>query len=337
MIKQIYSAFPLEMEEGDIWNDELYVCSKTTHCALIVKHDLYCKNRRCSFGRIYENVEVNNIPINVYVNEQNLSFYMDGSTPAKGLSSIAWITIWLRNSTTRVNLYIQTDITQMNKLSIRKYPNTVLSIDGQGHLMPNILAESLDDLYINNCIFPGITGDRTIEYHGSRLAVNSCTFGESGSAVKPARLIFATSTVEIDGIVLNQEANNLFYILGDGFIRSITDNTTGNVFELALMGNIIVDDTFIFDKVKILYNANDKLRITQPVMISDAGKTYSINDLHYPMYISHLGGTINDLPSGITATSIRMIQVIPYRTSYVYCVFFLNDNTCAYAVHSVTP
>lgn len=333
MIKQIYSAFPLEMEEGDIWNDELYVSSNTTHCALIVKHDLYCKNRRCSFGRIYENVEVNNIPINVYVNEQNFGFYMDGSTPNKGLSSIAWITLWLRNSTTRINLYIQTDITQLNKLSIRKYPNTVLSIDGQNHLMPNILAESLDDMYINNCIFPGIAGESTIEYHGSRIAINNVTFGEAGSAITPERLIFTTSPFEVNGIVVNQSvltSNNdtgyLLYSLSDGYLRNVTFNTSGTKYRM-VAGLCAISTSFDYDRITV---ASENMK-SQPLYLSDYQKTYSLLDMRYTAIVAHSGGTITDLPAGITLSDIRFIEIFPYinnvNTTNTCAVFHMNDGT----------
>ena len=327
-IKQIYSAFPLEMEEGDIWNDELYVCSNTTHCALIVKHDLYCKNRRCSFGRIYENVEVNNIPINVYVNEQNFSFYMDGSTPAKGLSSIAWITIWLRNSTTRVNLYIQTDITQMNKLSIRKYPNTVLSIDGQGHLMPNLLLESMDDCYINSCIFPGIsgTGNYTIEYHGSRLVVNSCQFGTVNkvdpndestwikSSVKPERLIFCTCPFEINGIEVYQDADFFMYALGDGYLKNVNFYPYTNNFRYKFFaGNTSIDGNFNFWMIRASNNI-DQINSCM-LFTSSYNKTFSINDIGYSCMIAQVGGTIDDLPAGMVRTDLIAIRATRYRSS----------------------
>lgn len=327
-IKQIYSAFPLEMEEGDIWNDELYVCSNSTHCALIVKHDLYCKNRRCSFGRIYENVEVNNIPINVYVNEQNFSFYMDGSTPAKGLSSIAWITIWLRNSTTRVNLFIQTDITQLNKLSIRKYPNTVLSIEGQNHVMPNILAESMDDLYINDCIFPGITGEKTIEYHGSRLAVNSCTFGVVGSTVIPSILLESTSSYEINNFTVEQASDYLVVLYGSGYFRNVTINHAYNDYKIYTTGRIVTNGPFPFLKVRA-DNTWDHVYTTE-IEAQDNNATYSINDVRYPgKYVKLAGSTINDLPASVTGTIVYYEMYI-YRTNWRIFVFHMNDESVVY-------
>lgn len=336
-IKQIYSAFPLEMEEGDILDDVLYICSNSTHCALIVQHDLYCRNRECSFGRIYENVEVNNIPINVYVNEGNYSFYMDGATPAKGLSSIAWVTIWLRNSTTRINLYMESDITQLNKLSIRKYPNTVLSIDGQNHLMPNLLLESMDDCYINNCIFPGITGSSefTIEYHGSRLAVNSCSFGTINkvdpndpstwilSTVKPGRLIYSTSPYEIDGIEINQDATIMFYMLADGFLRSVTMNHSSTNYDM-LLNNCIADSSFPINSIR-----RNLYRVTTQIGFAPAnGSTLNYNRLKYPCRILTSGNsTITNLPAGETDTNIQMISVESWGVNNVIIKLYHNDHT----------
>lgn len=340
-LKQIYSAYPLEMEEGDIYNDTLYISSNTTHCALIIEHDLYARNRSCSFGRIYENVEVNNIPINVYVKETNTGFYMDGSTPNTGLSSIAWITIWLRNSTTRINLFIETDITQLTKLSIRKYPNTVLSIDGQNHVMPSILAESLDDLYINNCIFPGITGstEYTIEYHGSRLIVNNCDFGVINkvdpddpdtwlpSTVAPSRLIFTTSPFEIDGVNINQPATYLLYALSDGYMRSVVFFGGLTQKYRILASNLTTSGNLDYDKLKC---AGSSMR-TSPIYVSDYTKTYSVLDMRYQAIIAHSGGTITDLPAGINLSDIVFIVIIPYigneNVTNTCAEFHLSDGT----------
>lgn len=334
-VKQVIMRYPLEIEEGDFLDGEFYISSNTTHAALLLKADMYTRNRIHSFGEPLDNIDLNQNGIEIHVDESYKDFLVDGSNDHP-LSAITWLILWLRNSTDRMNIKIDTDITQVPTLSFRRCPNTIFDIDGQGNKLPNLLFDG-GTLYLNNAVLPGISGQASITFHGRRLVLNSITYGESGSAITPSRLVFATSSVEMDGVILNQASANLFYILGDGYIRNMTDNTTGNVFELALMGEFTIDDTFIFDKVKILYTGTYKVRCTSTLMISDAGKTYSINDLHYPMYISHLGGTINDLPASITATTIRMIQVIPYRTNYVYCVFFLNDNTCSYAVHSVTP
>lgn len=327
-LKQIYSSFPLEMEEGDIYNDTLYISSNTTHCALIVEHDLYARNRRCSFGRIYENVEVNNIPINVYVNEGNYSFYMDGSTPAKGLSSIAWVTIWLRNSTTRINLFIESDITQLTKLSIRKYPNTVLSIEGQNHLMPNILAESLDDMYINNCIFPGITSEKTIEYHGSRLAINDCTFGESGSTIVPDVLLESTSSYEIKNFTVNQESNYLAVLYGSGYFRGVTINHTYDNYKIYTTGRIATNGPFPFLKVRA-DNTWDHIYTTE-IEAHDNGATYSINDVRYPgKYVKLTGSTINDLPASVTGT-IVYYEMYVYRVNWRIFIFHMSDESVVY-------
>lgn len=336
-VKQVYMNYPLEIEEGDFYNGEFYLSSNTTHCALICKADMYTKNRSCSFGETYDNIDLNQNGIEIHVDESYNGFLVDGSNDHP-LSAITWLILWLRNSTDRMNIKIDSDITQVSTLSFRRCPNTIFDINGQNHKLPNLLFDG-GTLYLNNAVLPGISGEASITFHGRRLVLNSITYGESGSAITPSRLVFATSSVEMDGVVLNQASANLFYILGDGYIRNMTDNTTGHVFELVL-GSFFVDNSFIFDRVKILYNSTYQVRIPTPIQISDGGKTYSIKDLHYPLIITHLTGggtTINDLPGSIDPATIRVMQVIPFRTTYVMVIFYFTDGTVQNYIHTVTP
>ena len=342
-IKQIYSAFPLETQEGDIIQDKLVISANSAHYAVLALHDLYVKNRSCTWGRIYENTEVNNAPIDLYVEWDYKGFFMNGIDSGTPLSTMTWLVLYGRNSTNRINLNILDDQDQAGgvfgseaawTLSIRKFPNTTLAIYGNGYYLPNLLFESMDDLYLNDCQFRGMTGSTkwTIEYHGSRLVLNNCTFGErvddgqggyTYTTVKPNRLIYSTSPYEIDGITINQDAGTMFYMLGNGFLRSVSANHSSNTYEMLLQA-CIADASFPITHIR-----RNIYRATCQVSFAPAsGSTLDYNRIKYPCRILTSGNsTITNLPGTEVSNDVYMISAECYGVNNVLIRIYHADHS----------
>ena len=326
-IKQVYMAYPLEIEEGDFYNGRMYISSNTTHAAIICESDMYMKNRHCAFGEPLDTTDFNKQINEIHVNESYMDFLMDG-TSTHPLSAITLIILWLRNSTDRINLKIETDITQLNSLSFRRCPNTIFDIDGQNHIMPNLLFDE-GTLYLNNAVLPGIGSRDTIDFHGTRLVLNNVTFGESGSTITPRRLITGNSNYEIDGVTINQNSSVMFYMLGSGYIRSVKMNTTSTNYDL-LLNCCITDSSFPINSIR-----RNLYRVTTQVGFAPiSGSTINYNRIKYPCRILTSGNcTITNLPAGETDTDIQLIvaeswgvnnMIIKlYHTNHTYNEYFV--------------
>lgn len=309
-VKQVIMRYPLEIEEGDFLNGEFYISSNTTHAALLLKADMYTRNRIHSFGDPLDNIDLNQNGIEIHVDESYKDFLVDGSNDHP-LSAITWLMLWLRNSTDRMNIKIDTDITQVPTLSFRRCPNAIFDIDAQGNKLPNLLFDG-GTLYLNNAVLPGIASANSITFHGRRLVLNNITFGDSGSFIKPERLIFTTCSYEINGLVINQDATFLLYSVSDGYLRNVTFNEASYRYGL-YTGEIAVDSNFEFWMVRASSDSN--LQNTSTIKASSYNKTFSMNDIGYSCIIGQLGGTINDLPAGMVRTDLIAIRATRYRSS----------------------
>lgn len=359
-IKQIYSSFPVEMQEGDFDGEDFYICANSAHYAVIAKHDLYAKNRRCTWGRAYENTEVNNAPIEVYCKWSYKDFLMNGLDASTPLSTMAWLVFMNRNSTTRINFNILDDQDQAGgheagwTLSIRKFPNTVLSIIGNGYYLPNLLVESMDDLYITNAKFRGMhgTGKYTIEYHGSRLVLNDIQFGEDPDVtdpdnpvfvtVRPDRLIFTTAPFEIGtesySITIVQDAEWLLYSLNAGFIRRCNFRYPGVKYRVNASSMGVMYQSFNMQKIK---TGGDGIIQNNPIFWATFNQTVDMHELRYPCNVSLIGGTITNLPAGVTNTNCNYVEIRPIRTNesqpnntIIKC--YMNDGTIVQERYSFT-
>lgn len=330
-VKQVIMRYPLEIEEGDFLDGEFYISSNTTHAALLLKVDMYTRNRIHSFGEPLDNIDLNQNGIEIHVDESYNGFLVDGSNDHP-LSAITWLILWLRNSTDRMNIKIDSDITQVTTLSFRRCPNTIFDINGQNHKLPNLLFDG-GTLYLNNAVLPGIDHTNSITFHGKRLVLNNITFGESGSVITPERLIFTTSSFEINGMIVNQSvltSNNdtgyLMYALGDGYFRSVTFNTIGTKYRL-IAGLCAVSTSFAYDRITI---GTENMK-SQPIYLSDYQKTYSLLDMRYTAIVAHSGGTITDLPASVILSDIRFIEILPYinnvNSTNTCAVFHLSNGT----------
>ena len=309
-VKQVYMNYPLEIEEGDFYNGQFYLSSNTTHCALICKADMYTKNRSCSFGVAYDNIDLNQNGIEIHVDESYKDFLVDGSGDHP-LSAITWLILWLRNSTDRMNIKIDTDITQVQTLSFRRCPNTIFDIDGQGNKLPNLLFDN-GTLYLSNAILPGLATKNSIDFRGIRLVLNNITFGEVGSVIIPDRLISCNCAYEISGLTINQDATFLLYSLSGGYLRSVTFSDPTKVYQL-FTGECAIDSDFKFWQVKS--SASTNLQNNTVLKSNSYNKTFSINNLGYSVIIAQTGGTINDLPAGLVRTDISMIRATRFRAT----------------------
>lgn len=323
-IKQVYMAYPLEIEEGDFYNGRLYISSNTTHAAIICESDMYVKNRHCAFGEPLDTTDFNKNVNDIHVDESYMDFLMDGSSDHP-LSAITLIILWLRNSTDRIGLKIETDITQLNSLSFRRCPNTIFDIDGQNHKLPNLLFDG-GTLYLNNAVLPGINNEMTIQFFGKRLVVNKITFGESGSIIVPSRMIFCTCNFEIADITLNQMADYVYYMTGSGFIRTWHVNTlASDGYYSAISANLFTDQTYPVDRIQV------KNRYTMQqgyIYTYDQNKTWDFSAVKYPILIQHISsGTINNLPAGISQSDVQFIRFTRFGTSGMWVEIFKTDDT----------
>lgn len=309
-VKQVYMNYPLEIEEGDFYNGQFYLSSNTTHCALICKADMYTKNRSCSFGETYDNIDLNQNAIEIHVDETYSDFLVDGSNDHP-LSAITWLILWLRNSTDRMNIKIDSDITQTNTLSFRRCPNTIIDINGGGHLLPNLLFDS-GTLYLSNAILPGLVNENSIDFRGTRLVLNNITFGEVGSAIITNRLISCTCSYEISGVTVNQDATFLLYSLSSGYLRAVTFSDPTKIYQL-FTGECAIDSDFKFWQVKA--SASTNLQNNTVLKSNSYNKTFSMNDIGYSVIIAQTGGTINDLPAGLVRTDISTIRATRFRAT----------------------
>lgn len=325
-VKQVIMRYPLEIEEGDFLNGEFIISSNTTHAALLLKTDMYARNRIHSFGEPLDNIDLNQNGINIHVNESYKDFLVDGSNDHP-LSAITWLMLWLRNSTDRMNIKIDTDITQTSTLSFRRCPNTIFDIDGGNHFLPNLLFDG-GTLYLNNAVLPGVSSLKSIRFYGKRLVINNITFGVVGESVVPDSFIECTSSYEIKGITINQAADYMFVLYGSGYIRSFTVTNATGPYKMYVCGDLVTDGAFPFDLVKA-DNTWDHV-YTSPIECYDQGKTYSITDIKYPgKYTKLSNSVINDLPASVTGTIVYYEMYI-YRTNNREFIFHQSDNTVVY-------
>lgn len=324
-VKQVYMNYPLEIEEGDFYNGQFYLSSNTTHCALICKADMYTKNRSCSFGETFDNIDLNQNGIEIHVDESYKDFLVDGSNDHP-LSAITWLLLWLRNSTDRMNIKIDTDITQTPTLSFRRCPNTIFDIDAQGNKLPNLLFDG-GTLYLNNAVLPGITGTGrgfdTISFFGKRLVMNNVTFGEVNSNITPDRLIYCTCEVEIQGIAINQPASYMYYLTGGGMLRSVTINSTHPYY--FAIGNVFVDQTFPFTRLKL----QNRYTLENVVILTyDHNVTWDYDAVKYTVFINHVSsGTILNLPNDVDAAHLLAVRFLRIGTNLQFIEFFMDDDT----------
>ena len=325
-IKQVIMSYPLEMEEADFYNGRMYLSSNSTHAAIIVETDMYVKNRHCGFGETFDTTDFNKQINEIHVNEDYMDFLMDG-TSTHPLSAITLVILWLRNSTDRINLKIETDITQLNSLSFRRCPNTIFDIDGGNHNLPNLLMDG-GTLYLNNAILPGVEDATSLSFYGKRLVINNITFGIVGESVNPGIFIECTSSYEIKGITINQAATYMFVLYGSGYIRSFRVTNATGPYLMYVCGDLVTDGVFPFHLVKA-DNTWDHI-VTAPILTHDQNMTYSINDIKYPgVYTKLSGSTINDLPGSVSGTIVYYEMAI-YRTNWRAFTFHMSDNTVVY-------
>lgn len=325
-IKNIISEYPLEMEEGAIFDDELYIASNTGRAALIAKSDLYYKKRFNDLGFINDNIEVNIVANNLYIDEQYTDFFMNG-TNTKPLSNLAWVILYLRNSMTRCNINIQNDIVSLTAISFRRYPQIIMSIAGNGHQLPSIHT-NCKELYISNGIIEGATGQYSIEYYGARLSLDGITFGNPGTTEAPERLVFSTASYEFKNLTINQDATYAFYLLGNGYIRTLTINTSS--YYKMVYGVTTVDRTFPIERMHVTGNlTNNSYLIHIP---SDYSRTIDMHALRFPCRITHTTGTLTNLPTNVTLSKIKYVDVNfvinPTATTYaMYAIYYQDDAT----------
>ena len=323
LVKNINMLFPLEIEEGDILDGVCYISANTARVGLICTADLYMKNRNNCFGFINENIEVNEVQNTIYVDETYADFLVDGSSDHP-LSSLSWMLLWLKNSVSRLNINVVSDVVSLTKLSVRKFQNAVLNIDFNGHIAPNMNVRC-EQLYLNNLIMPGMDNEFSIEYHGSRLVINNITFGTVGSTVVPDRFIFTTSAIEITGVTIEQQANMFMYLIGGGYLRNLVCNIT-HVFGLFMTGIVNVSantDTTIFKPVSI-----DLLNTTS-LLVNDQNRTIDVHAVRYPTTIVHAGGTLTNIPAGVTLSQILNVEITCYRitNNRMKAIYYLNNDT----------
>ena len=343
-IKQVYMAYPLEIEEGDFYNGRLYISSNTTHAAIICESDMYVKNRHCAFGEPLDTTDFNKNVNDIHVDESYMDFFMDGSSDHP-LSAITLIILWLRNSTDRIGLKIETDIMQLHNgsnigtLSFRRVPNTIFDIDGQNHILPNLTFNG-GELYLNNAILPGINNEMTIQFFGRRLVMNGVTFGEVGSTITPSRLIFCTCNFEIaayTAIVVNQTSDWLIYSTGGGFFRRCTFNVSGVKYRVYASNCAVAYASFDTQFIRI---GTSELIPTLPIFWSTYAQTVDIHRLRYPLDISNTGGTFTNLPVNVTSNNWYYLQVRPFRASEniinTIAIFYMNDGTIIHDRYQAT-
>lgn len=331
-IKQVYMAYPLEIEEGDFYNGRLYISSNTTHAAIICESDMYVKNRHCAFGEPLDTTDFNKNVNDIHVDESYMDFLMDGSSDHP-LSAITLIILWLRNSTDRIGLKIETDITQLNSLSFRRCPNTIFDIDGQNHKLPNLLFDG-GTLYLHDAVLPGVTDANTIEFYGKRIVLKSLKFGLDPDmtdpnnpvydSTRPSRMISTTSNYEIDGITINQNTNTLgvlFYFLGSGYLRTVSIVYPRYNY-YALLGMCIVDSTFPLNNLRNQYRQTYK-----PGFALDSNATVDYSKLKFPCRFLRSGATIINLPAGETSSNIWLIDVELSGTVNTVITIHHNDHT----------
>ena len=338
-IKQVIMAYPLEMEEADFYNGRMYLSSNSTHAAIIVETDMYVKNRHCAFGEPLDTTDLNKQINEIHVNESYMNFLMDG-TSTHPLSAITLVILWLRNSTDRINLKIETDITQLinpntgdiGTMAFRRVPNTIFDIDGGDHNLPNLLFDG-GILYLHDAILPGVDSAHTIQFFGKRMVLNGVTFGESGSSIVPNRLIFCTSDFEIgadEKIVVNQDASWLIYALGRGYIRACDFNHATARYQIYADFQVHYRN-FDIQRVK---TGPAELFQEIPVSYSTYTLTLDMHSIRIPADISIVGGgstSLSNLPSGVTTSTCRYAQVRPFRSNdsavNTCIIYYMNDGT----------
>lgn len=331
-VKQVVMRYPLEIEEGDFLNGEFIISSNTTHAALLLKADLYARNRIHSFGEPLDNIDLNQNGIEIHVKEDYKDFLVDGSGDHP-LSAITWLMLWLRNSTDRMNIKIDTDITQTPTLSFRRCPNTIFNIDGGGHFLPNLLFDG-GTLFLNNAVLPGVNNKDTIDFFGSRIVLNNVKFGLDPDmtdpnnpiydSTTPSRMITVTSSYEIDGITINQNTTStgvLFYFLGSGYLRSV-NIVYPRYNYYALVGQCIADSTFPLNNLRNQYRQTYK-----PGFALTSTATIDFTKLKFPCRFLRSGATITNLPAGENSSDIFLIDVELSGTVNTVVTIHHNDHT----------
>ena len=326
-IKLINVLIPVEVEECDIYDGVCYASANTTHIAVLFKLDLYANKAVNYLGRDDNNIVVIIRARELYFDETYSDFFADG-TENKPLSSLALICLYVNNAITRINVHIKSDINQLENLTIRLSGNYIISIDAENHKICNITT-NVKELYIANALIRGRTGSYSIEYHGSRLVLNSITFGEVDSDIVPSRLVFSTASYEIYGVTINQSAEFMFYMIGEGNLRSVTVNTDA-LYKLKL-GVCSVSSNFPIESIDVQDAQNISF---VPIRIIDYNTTIDMNKVNYPCNIIHYtGGTLTNIPESVDLSILNLVECRFVRTvdnpkrSIMINTYYMNDGT----------
>ena len=321
-IKNIDVKFPLEVEEGDIYNGKLYLSANTSSRAFIVSSDLYCRNSINCWGRFNNNIGVNEYTQDITVDEDYEGFKVDGSATMP-IPALALIDLYSKQAITYLRVNIVSDIKTLTFISLRRVEIPVISFLCNNHIMPNIRSRS-KEMYITDAVFPGQDTYDTIEYHGERLALNNITFGTSGSAIVPRRLLFTTSSIEADGFIVNQSADYLMYVLGCGYLRAVTINVA-SAFNILTHG-VTIPNGFPIEQLKY---ASQDTYANDCYLVTDYNRTIDARSIKVECIISHAGGTLTNIPAGVSLGSIMAIEYKFYRftNNRMLATYYLNDDT----------
>ena len=327
-IKQVLMSYPLEIEEADFYNEQMVLSSNTTNIAVHVFVDMYAHNRKCSFGEPLDNIDLNQNLMEIHVDETYKGYFMNGSG-GMALSAFTLLILWLRNSTDRMKVIIDEDIvvSKHDTVSFRRVPNCIIDIDGQNHIMPNLLMDG-GILYLSNAILPGVTGAMSIQFFGSRLVLNTVTFGENGSAIVPSRLIFSTASYEITSIKVNQDAEFFIYCLNSGYINGSNFSNPTATHKFIFFSGPCAWQSVPFEKLK---NGGSRHQMNNYVLNATSyNHTFDISDISIDIIISRSGGVVTGMPAGIAWSDVRALEarcLRPYGNNSMLYIFYLNDGT----------
>lgn len=327
-IKDIECTFPLEMEECDIYDNECYCSGNSQNSAIICKMDLYSFNSACTLGRKYELNAVTQTTLTAFVNETYTGFHIDLSVN-KPLSSIAWTVLLNRNGLTRLDIHIKSDITSSKFFALRECSVEIVSISGDldTNNKPIYKFPRFDfsgtRCILTNLIIEGEENQTSVNITGTRCYISHITFGAVNSTVKPLRLIWANCAIEIDNIIINQWATCMFYILGGGYIRNITDAyyDTTKRYDVLFAGNIMFDSSCPIERF------NNSYLSLLPIGVGGWRRTIDINKVLYPCIIANASTDFTNLPEGVQSTDVRYVQWVSEEKTHTTIKIMKTDNT----------
>lgn len=303
LVKNIENMIPIECEEVAIYNNKCYVNCNTQSASLIFIADLYKENAAGYIG-LPDIRNINSYTQSIYINETYSGFFCTGSENYP-LSSLYWWYMVVKPNVSRVNLELLSDAPE-KVFAMWTSCNFYVQLDAHGHKIRRVNWYGNNTIALKDVVIIGQENSISCHITATRFVASGLVFGEENSSIIPSRLLEVIGApIELISTTINQRSGVTWYLIGSGYLRSITVNVA-DLDGIFLGGVFDVDSTFPLKKVQnsSVYGMSYKVVVylTQDI---------NVKDLYFPMLLNITAGshTISGLPDGVSSADIIAIDV----------------------------